>query len=242
MGARRILLLLGLGLSAPGCTLFETAVRNLVQAPADCIDDHRTRARAAELAEEAWGSYYAEHPAAYTPDFERGFREGFAEFLYGGDPGVPPAVPPKDYQRPRYMTPEGHQAILDWYAGWTKGVAAGKASGLRQLMMIPSSGAIIDLPPSRLGPPPLPGPPVPLVPPPQPEQDLTPPRPLPPQADSPAPPGPPAGKAPEVGPPVSQAPEASPPAAPGGYVSWRPVPVRVSRGSSAEPRPAAEQR
>jgi hypothetical protein len=221
----------------------ETAARNLVQWPADCLDDHRSKVRAAELAEQGWINFYGEHPgASYTPDFERGFLDGYADFLYAGSPGLPPALPPKDYQRPRYQTPEGHQAILDWYEGFARGVAAAKASGLRQLMVIPPSGAVVDLPASRMGPmplPPVPSGPLPLTPAePHPEHEATPPPKLLPSAvETPAPSNPRISRGVESGPSIGKAAELGPPNPQGGYVSWKPAPLNISPASTGAVQP-----
>jgi hypothetical protein len=48
-----------------------------------------------------------------------------------------PPVPPNQYRRKRYMTPEGVAAVEDWYAGFRHGAATAMASGLRNLVVIP---------------------------------------------------------------------------------------------------------
>ena len=49
---------------------------------------------------------------------------------------VPP-VPPHRYRRKDYMTPQGYQAIEEWFMGFRHGSSTALASGLRQLVVIP---------------------------------------------------------------------------------------------------------
>jgi hypothetical protein len=90
------------------------------------------------MAEAAWEQLEcASAPGSYSPDYGFGFREGFADYLDAG-PGDLPALPPRRYWQGRYQTPAGHQAILDWYAGFAHGARVAAASGYRQFVTLPS--------------------------------------------------------------------------------------------------------
>src|SRR5262249_39466700 len=91
-----------------------------------------------------------DHP--YSPDFQQGFLCGFADYLYAGGTGNPPPLPPRGYWKSEYETPEGRQAVQDWFEGFRTGAARARASGYRELVTVPISA----LPP----PPPLPPPPL----------------------------------------------------------------------------------
>jgi hypothetical protein len=132
------------------------AVRTTIVEPAafarrvdDCVD----ASRASALAEAAWEQLEEAHPdAGYSTDFALGFQEGFAAFIYKGGSGNPPPLPPRYYWRPEFDSVIGHVAIQDWFAGYRRGTAAAKASGLRYLVIVPASTAL----PRRSPPPALP--------------------------------------------------------------------------------------
>jgi hypothetical protein len=192
----------GLCLAAAGCGPFVNATRTLVIEPlqfcergdkaAELIHDRR-------LADDSWKQLKSTGLVTeFSADYERGFKDGYTDYLFAGGNGQPPPVPPRDYWGVRNKTPEGQQAAEDWFAGYRHGAAAAMDSGLRPLMIVPASV-----------PPPPPGPPGPVpaaeqAPPPSEEvPQLPPPRPLMPPAN-----GEPAKetKAPPAGPPVPVAP------------------------------------
>src|SRR5262249_42098418 len=73
------------------------------------------------------------------------------EYLLGGGTGEPPPVPQRHYWNGRYQTPEGQQAIDQWFAGCRQGASAGQENMQRQLVTIPSAfrstGVDPELPP-----------------------------------------------------------------------------------------------
>jgi hypothetical protein len=144
MRIRWLLLALALG-SSPGCSLFVTAARDVsyevklkVQ---ECLEEHRN----VKTAEDSWKQTCAGKPL--SRDYERGYKDGFADYLRAGGTGLPPP------------TPEGHQAIEQWYAGYREGSAAAQASGLRRLVLVPTHANLLPA-----SPPPLPPPPPPTLP------------------------------------------------------------------------------
>lgn len=136
--------LVGLCTFGQGCSMVESGARNLVGEPAHyptnvenglmCTRDHN-------LAAEVWRNYQASHPeCAASCDFGWGFRQGFADYLYSGGTGQPPPVPPRDYWKIQYQTPEGLHAIEEWYAGFKAGTEAAKATGIRERVVVPVTG------------------------------------------------------------------------------------------------------
>jgi hypothetical protein len=103
-------------------------------------DDILERRRDYTLAEESWLVFAQAHPDhPSSPDYSLGFKDGFTDYLYAGGTGEPPPLPPRQYWRITYETPEGHQAIEDWFAGFRLGAAVARGSGYRELVTIPSS-------------------------------------------------------------------------------------------------------
>jgi hypothetical protein len=166
----------------PGCgTLYDDAARNLTQIPVRALDDVHLKKRLRQIAARAWDDYSRAHAGqGFSPDFADGFRAGYADFLYSGGPGLPPAVPPFPYQLRRYESPEGHLAIEQWYAGFSLGSEVARDSGLRENVVIPLSQPPINAVERHSAGPVAPLPPV--ADPPAPAEELPPPRPAdPPQ-------------------------------------------------------------
>lgn len=138
--------LVGVCLISSGCSLSGKGItgkffRTVVWEPAaysDCKDDHRARSRYQRVSEQAWLQVQAANAeTAFSRHFELGFKEGYSEYLYAGGSSVPPPVPPRRYWNDGWQTPEGHQAIGDWYAGYREGVAAAMAEGCRHYAVVP---------------------------------------------------------------------------------------------------------
>jgi hypothetical protein len=191
MRLRLVLLVLALGPSTGCQTFFLDVGRNVTELPIRACDDDKLLLRLHRLADEAWVHYQVAHaPHAFSDDFARGFKAGFASYLYRGGNGQPPATPPFPYTLSRYESVEGHRAILEWYEGYAEGAAAAKASGLREQVVIPLSAPPINAvrrPDWDSNQQAAPAPPVPAPP------ELPPPRPAdeaaPPAAPHEAPPG-----------------------------------------------------
>ncbi len=126
-----------------GCYPVALATRTVIIEPIQyckTADDIQERRRDYALADETWQVFAQAHPDhPVSPDYESGFKDGFADYLYAGGTGEPPPVPPRQYWRISYETPQGHQAIEDWYAGFRLGAAVARGSGYRELVTIPSS-------------------------------------------------------------------------------------------------------
>jgi hypothetical protein len=143
MKTTSIFAVLGVCAVCQGCGPISYATRTLVVEPVhycltadNIVETHRNY----RLAEEAWKEIMnaeSEHP--YSADYAAGFKDGFADYLYAGGTTEPPPLPPRHYWKARYETPEGHQAIEDWFAGFRVGVSVAQQSGIRQWVTIPSS-------------------------------------------------------------------------------------------------------
>jgi hypothetical protein len=213
-----------------GCGPLANATRTLVLEPAQYsrrIDALIECKRHRELAETAWLECAQATTAEYSADYIRGFKEGFADYLFAGGTGNPPPLPPRHYWRAEYQTPEGQQAIADWFAGFRHGAAVARQSNYRQLVTVPPSVSLIK----PASPPVIPtSPPVAPAPPSTGPKELPVPRPVPPDAEKqpnagvpppPAPPAPPSAL-PEQPPPMP-----APPAPPGTDPEQLPAPQPV---------------
>ncbi len=130
--------------AASGCRLLGNAVRTLVVEPIHycaCSDAKFSHHRHQRMAEETWADFAQANPSlSYSPDYGLGFRDGFTDFLDAG-PGNVPLLPPRHYWKSRFQTPAGHQAIVDWYDGFSHGAQVAADTGYRQYVTLPSSFA-----------------------------------------------------------------------------------------------------
>ena len=146
MRVRRSSMLLAAGLltvvAQTGCEPARALTSNLILDPlkwdryTDGVGRH---VRDASLAEEAWEEVCARDGEIYSRHYRRGFLEGFRDFLNMGGTGDPPTLPPRSYWRIYYQTPEGHDAIQDWFDGFRHGSSVAKASGIRDFVTVPVS-------------------------------------------------------------------------------------------------------
>ncbi len=129
-----------------GCSFFVFAARNMVESPLKAIDYCLEKRRFVAWAQEAWAKIQAADPDHhYSNDYARGFIDGYVDFIDADGVGEPPVAPPDRYHYyHRNATPEGLAAIQDWFAGFRHGAAAAKASGQRELVVLP-----LSLPPRK---------------------------------------------------------------------------------------------
>ncbi len=157
--------ILGLCVLAAGCSpTYNVTLTTFLEPLAfnDTADKIVEVSRDCKLAKQAWEEVVRCNPGApYSCDYAKGFKEGYADYLYAGGPATPPPVPPRCYWKPKYETPEGYQAIEDWYAGFRHGAAVAQASGYREYVPVPTW---VPPPSARRPPPPPPAPPAPPAP------------------------------------------------------------------------------
>ena len=140
-------LLIGLFALCQGCNLAVNFSRDVIseveRASHECLEKVRDQ----RLAALAWNEVQeSAHKGVYSADYGRGFKDGYADYLYAGGTGEPPLLPPRRYWGVGYETPDGVQAIQDWFAGYRHGAAEAEQGGYRQLVMIPlSSPAVVEL-------------------------------------------------------------------------------------------------
>ncbi len=138
---RMALTLLALGLCplTTGCRLAVNAARNLAYEPMRYTDDAVECYRNHRLACEAWDHVAeANGGKAFSRDYRRGFKDGYADYLRNQGTGMPPPVPPKCYWNQHYQTPEGHAAIEDWYAGFAHGAQAAREGWRAPFLTVPT--------------------------------------------------------------------------------------------------------
>jgi hypothetical protein len=140
MVPRQVLPLIVLCGLLSGCSFTYYTARNIVLVPCQRINevvaDHRNR----KLAKQAWADMEKTHPpGTFSRDYAKGFVEGYDDFLDDGGTGLPPPIPPWPYLQNRKQTPEGKQSAYQWFDGFAHGAAAAKASGYRELRIIPTA-------------------------------------------------------------------------------------------------------
>jgi hypothetical protein len=245
MRATLALCVIGLSMLPTGCALVGSAAGHVASKAKESLDDCRERARDRQWAEAAWNGFRCARPdVPYSDDYADGFKEGFADYLYAGGSGEPPALPPRRYRTSAYQTPRGYQAIEEWFAGYRAGAAVARDGDFRRWITGPTS---LRGPDAAL---PLPAPPPEPVP-----QKLPappPPEPVPQKLPESLPPEPLPQKLPEsLSPPgkVSSVPDQDEAAPPGeaqersGNVGWWYFPPKEAHALPAPPppEPASQQ-
>src|SRR5204862_7194415 len=121
------LLVMGLlMLTAPGCKILCLFARTMIIEPLQfCNEKDTCRSHASHyaLARNYWRRIECEQPDMFSADYERGYKDGFTDYLDFGGCGAPPPVPPRRYWKNAYQTPQRHQAIQDWFAGFRHGAS-----------------------------------------------------------------------------------------------------------------------
>jgi hypothetical protein len=173
---------------ASGCRLASDITHNLVFETCLFVDEVKGKVYYRMLARSAWKAYRNEHPEwTDSADFAKGFKLGYADYLENGDGSSHP-LPPLRYWKVRYETHEGRAATVAWLEGFQAGTAAAKASGYRELIVVPVGTS--SLPPDGGPPPPPNAPPLDSAPatlPSPPGEELPAPRSLPAEAPAPNP-------------------------------------------------------
>ena len=86
-------------------------------------------------------------PGEYPHDFAAGWKEGYLAVSSGSSGEIPP-VPPEEYWKDRFRTPEGRVRVDSWFSGYQCGAIAADKDGVGQLAYIPvAPGAYQPAPP-----------------------------------------------------------------------------------------------
>src|SRR5262245_13834578 len=105
------LCVIGLGIVSQGCTLLGNTTRQIGVALSRCEENWGENLGTRKGASAAWNDFSRAYPPGrFSNDYARGFKEGFADYLYGGGTGEPPPLPPRRYRHLHYQTPEGYLA------------------------------------------------------------------------------------------------------------------------------------
>lgn len=146
MRTRAIVAVMVVCTASAGCNsgFLDAIARNFTELPLQSLDETHMKVRNHHLAVEAWKLLQKGAPGEFPEDFGDGFIAGYADYLDNGGNGDPPAVPPFRYRKVRYQTVEGVEAINQWYEGWRHGSLMAKATGLRELEVIPLSAPPIN--------------------------------------------------------------------------------------------------
>jgi hypothetical protein len=131
--------IVGICTLGPGCGPTYNTTRTLIVEPflyCDSADKVVEWTRDEKLAKDAWEKVGASTGQAYSKDYERGFKFGFADYLYAGGSGLPPPMPPRRYWKPKYESAAGYQAVDEWYAGYRHGAAVAMESGFREYVPV----------------------------------------------------------------------------------------------------------
>jgi hypothetical protein len=140
MRMRAIAIVIGFSLGASGCSVVKYSAIDLTVPAGQVVNRWRNRCYERRAADAAWKQFEASCPGKqHSEGFCDGFKKGFVEYVDANGTGVPPGMPPPCYRNVPLETPAGRQIIADWYAGYAQGSAAGQASGLRSLLVVPPS-------------------------------------------------------------------------------------------------------
>lgn len=96
-------------------------------------------------ADQAWAETGACCPEnCLAADYAWGFREGFAEYVYAGGNGEPPAMPPRPYWQADLRSREGAAAASSWFEGYRHGARVAREGGYREATTLKFSGSLRD--------------------------------------------------------------------------------------------------
>ena len=134
MRTRGVLVVLAICAASTGCSgYFRSIERNFAILPLQAGDEQRMKFRNHHRAEEAWRLLSEGSHHSFSEDFGDGFVAGYADYLNYGGHGEPPAVPPFRYRTVKYQTPDGVEAINQWYEGWRHGAVMADPAELATL-------------------------------------------------------------------------------------------------------------
>lgn len=146
--SRALALLLLLAPAGLGCSVHRYSRLLCIQEPklyCEPGDDRASLATYRSLADQAWATHGAACPEdCLAGDYAWGFREGFAQYVYAGGTGEPPAVPPRPYWQLDLRSPEGASAVRSWFEGYRHGSRIAREGGYRKAATITVSASLED--------------------------------------------------------------------------------------------------
>src|SRR5437763_774484 len=118
-----------------GCELIQLAASNLAFEGWLEKEQAITAVRCRTLAEQGWReALCSDRGQVHSVDYDRGFKDGYADCLQRNGCFLPPALPPRHYWSAQFQTPHGHHAISNWFLGYEHGAQAARASGHREFI------------------------------------------------------------------------------------------------------------
>jgi hypothetical protein len=124
------------------------AGRNLCESSSLCVEDQVFKHTAKKFALAAYRQVCRLAPdGALSAHYQDGFVEGYIDYLDAGGTGEPPAMGPFRYRLHEYQTFEGRRALHEWFAGFRHGASVAKASGFRELILMPVASFPCEPPP-----------------------------------------------------------------------------------------------
>ena len=134
----KIALLLGGLVPLAGCHLSRNVARNAYNEPAEIHDEVSVERQLRKEARAAFAEVKRQYPRrAFGDDFHDGFVDGYSDYLDNGGKAEMPAVPPLHYRRARFLNPEGHARIKDYFLGFKYGMDVAVATGCRPFYTVP---------------------------------------------------------------------------------------------------------
>jgi hypothetical protein len=122
--------------------------RNLCESTSRCFENQTFKHSAMKYAVAAYRQVCKLAPdGALSAHYRDGFLEGYIDYLDAGGNGEPPAMGPFRYQMHEYQTIEGRIALRDWFAGFRHGASVAKASGFREMILVPVAHFPCEPPP-----------------------------------------------------------------------------------------------
>lgn len=121
-----------------GCHLATNIARNAYNEPAEIHDEYSVEHQLRKEAKAAFAEVKRQYPRrSFCDDFEDGFIDGYSDFLDRGGKAEMPAMPPLKYRRAKYLNPEGHAKIKDYFLGFKYGMEVAVATGCRPFYTFP---------------------------------------------------------------------------------------------------------
>lgn len=161
-------LLLGGLAPLAGCHLGKNVTRNAYNEPAEIRDEMSVERQLRKEALAAFAEVKRQYARrAFGDDFQDGFIDGYSDYLDNGGKAEMPAVPPLRYRRARFLNPEGHARIKDYFLGFKYGMDIAIATGCRPFytfpILLPEQAELPPLNITVLPPPPAPNAPTPKL-------------------------------------------------------------------------------
>jgi hypothetical protein len=134
----RLLVCLGCVAPLAGCHLATNIARNAYNEPAEIHDEYKVVRQLRREGHAAFAEVKRQYPRrAFSHDFECGFVDGYQDYLDNGGKADIPPMPPLHYRRAKYLNPEGHAKIRDYFLGFKHGVDVAVATGCRPFYTVP---------------------------------------------------------------------------------------------------------